>query len=73
MRELSQVIRRSLVSWNWVDFSQGIREVSGEYVCFEGTRDPYLQYRKELMKNKDCEAGVNFWYRLWEAHGGSDC
>ena len=39
--------------------SQGIREVGGEYVWIEGAWDSYLQYRREIIKNKDGEDGVN--------------
>ena len=37
---------------------QGIREVAGEYVWIEGSRGAYLQIRRELLNNKDLEAGV---------------
>ena len=38
---------------------QGIREVAGEYVQIEGAREAYLHNRRDLLKNKDWEAGVD--------------
>ena len=48
---------------------QGIREVVGEYVCIEGAREAYLQYRQDILKKKYWENGVDFLERamgsLW--------
>ena len=40
--------------------SLGIREVAGEYVWTEVAQDAYPQDRRELLNNKDWEAGVEF-------------
>ena len=39
-----------------------------EYVWIEGARDSYLQYRRDILKNKDWEAGV---YCLERSMGSS--
>ena len=38
-RELSQLLRHSLGYWKLVGYSQWIREVAGEYMWIEGSRD----------------------------------
>ena len=58
-REFSQVLRRILVTRKRVGSSQGVMEVVGEYVWIEGAQDSYLQERREILKNKDWEAGVD--------------
>ena len=58
-REFYQVLRRILVTWKRVGSSQGFMEVVGEYVWIEGAQDSYLQERREILKNKDWEAGVD--------------
>ena len=42
-----------------MSFIQEKREVAGDYEWIEGTRDSYPQTRRELLKNKDWEDGVD--------------
>ena len=38
---------------------QGIRDVEGEYVWIEGSRDSYLQDIRDIIENMDWKAGVD--------------
>ena len=48
----AQVLRCSFVSWKRLGSIQGISEAKGQYMWIEGSRDSYLQYIRELLKNK---------------------
>ena len=40
--------------------SQGIREMTGEYVWIQGAQESYLQNRRGVVKNRYWEAGMDF-------------
>ena len=42
-----------------VGSSQGIREMTGEYVWIDEARASYLQDKREVLKNKDWKDGFN--------------
>ena len=59
-------------------YSQGIMQVAIEYVWIKGSRNSYLQDRRDLLKNRVWEAGVYCLERAmgiswWEWSVGSRC